>query len=132
MEKNKYGISKDGFTRIAKEVKTSQTQNELENLKINDVSDDWDDAEYEIKNIEQWAQSTNTSIEIAEAISEIASSSRTIQKIWDNPTNLEFRHVLIRADELANHETDEMTWGGSTITIHTDNDITDFGARYDF
>lgn len=79
-----------------------------------------------------WAETHNTSTEIADAINEISVTTRTMEQIWDEPTDAEFRNVVARADEIACHEAESFDWGCFTIIVHVDEDPTCFSDRYDF
>lgn len=64
--------------------------------------------------VEQWAESRQTSIEVAEAIHTLANGHRrTANRIWDEPTEAEM--ALVTAAAFAASDENELFWGVETI-----------------
>lgn len=63
--------------------------------------------------LKQWASNHETSDEIAEAIHEISSGSRSVEAIWDDPTDTEYARVVEIAFE--NTKYNGLFWGTSTV-----------------
>lgn len=64
--------------------------------------------------VEQWAESRQTSIEVAEAIHTLANGHRaTANRIWEEPTDAEMAQVTTAA--FAATDENELLWGVETI-----------------
>lgn len=62
------------------------------------------------EHIQRFADSTNSSIEIAVAIYEIAQDGDEV-RMWEDPTAEELAEVTARAWELADDDEDVLHWG---------------------
>lgn len=69
---------------------------------------DWKSRE----DLQQWAGVREISDEIALALAEIETESRSADDIWAAPTEDEELTVIARAWELADDEEDYLVWGG--------------------
>jgi len=71
--------------------------------------------------IKHWADSHETSDEVAEAILWIAIDIIDAQRIWEDPTEQEFLAVWERATKNGRIDDDILWWGDTTLySIHRD------------
>jgi len=61
------------------------------------------------QDIEQWADSRNTSVEIVMAILDLSKTEEICNRIWEDPTSSEIEAIRERAFRLT--EEDELYWG---------------------
>ena len=65
----------------------------------------------------KWADSRETSIEIAAVIFEYATSDEMAQKVWEQPTDFEMAVISMLAfDKAEDKENDTLSWGAEEIT----------------
>lgn len=67
------------------------------------------------KTIEDWAESHQTSPKIAVAISSLTHFFRSLEDIWNDPSNEEIINVWIRATDCGKIKSDTLEWSGSTL-----------------
>ena len=66
--------------------------------------------------LREWADTHETSIEVAVAICEHAGGSETrMERLWDNPTETEAATIEGRAWSLDEDDQRELEWGETTI-----------------
>ena len=65
--------------------------------------------------LEQWAQVRETSLEIAEAIFELASGDDDAERIWSDPSTSEISAVEALAWALADDDCTALNWGCTRI-----------------
>lgn len=67
----------------------------------------------DICEIEKWADSRETSIEIAEIIIDYANTLEEAQRVWESPTKFESQIIKMLAFDKT--EDDELYWGCETL-----------------
>jgi len=85
----------------------------------NEITDLYEEAEpfsVDMEELEQWASSRETSIEIAEAIHQLAHMCAwDPDTIWEDPSFQQFSAVMSHAWELADEGVLELHWGEETM-----------------
>lgn len=74
-----------------------------------------EEADMTSQTILKFADDRNTSIEVAQAIFDIAAAGDE-HRMWESPTQAEIAAVEARAWELAADDEDELFWGVETIS----------------
>ena len=67
--------------------------------------------------LRQWADSHETSVEIAQAIHDIAGEFQSVEHVWQDPSDDERDVIIAKAWKLADSDETELHWGDNTI-IH--------------
>ncbi len=86
---------------------------QMKNFNINDVNHIVDN----FNELEQWADSRKTSLEIAYAIMKISPSKQEADRIWNNGSELECDGIIEMAREYAAEDEEKLYWGENTIEL---------------
>ena len=68
-----------------------------------------------IEELTQWADSGETSIEVAYAIMELATDKSNAMIIWGAPTDEQYAAVIKKAWALADEDEDTIAWGSEAL-----------------
>jgi len=67
--------------------------------------------------LKQWADSRETSVEIAYAIMKVAPSKQDAKRIWENGSDIECESVVEIARKYVAEDEEELYWGEETIEL---------------
>ena len=66
--------------------------------------------------IREWAQSRETSDEVARAIFELSNDGQETQRLWESPSAEEQKRIIKRAWEIAEPDEGALYWGTEVYT----------------